>query len=245
MFSREQLRESVRARRIGAHTRRFFLRASVHILPCFVLTVLLAPIPPKCLAATPDNGDAAPARANSTGEVRPAISPDAEARLASTGAGASIAESGQALALTPRYPAPAFGDPPGSFLQSDYNAMNPVRPNRCMLFNDGLCRAIRNKSVITLATIQTGALISDGITTRQYLSRGYVEVDPITKIFLGRKPTWGRMAPLGAVQVIAGMWIAERVATSRHPWVRRLWWLPQMLGTAGNAAATANNVMLR
>jgi hypothetical protein len=45
------------------------------------------------------------------------------------------------------------------------------------------------------------------------------------------------MAALGAVQVFAGMWIAERMATKRHPWIRRFWWLPQIMGIAGNAAA--------
>src|SRR5690349_14753114 len=130
MFSREQLRESVRTFLIRANARRlFFLWACVHILPCFLLTILLVPIAPKCLAATPDDGDATLARANSTGEARPAISPEAEARRISTGA--SIAESRNALALTPRYPAPVFSDPPDTFLQSNSKAINPVRPNRC------------------------------------------------------------------------------------------------------------------
>jgi hypothetical protein len=52
------------------------------------------------------------------------------------------------------------------------------------------------------------------------------------------------MAPLGAVQVVAGMWLAERMAKSQHVWLRRLWWLPQTIGIAGNIAASAHNVTL-
>jgi hypothetical protein len=119
----------------------------------------------------------------------------------------------------------------------------PVKP--CFLIVPGLCSAAKNKPIVAVTAIQTAALIADGVTTRQYLSRGYVEVDPFTRVLLGRKPTWARMAPLGTLQVFAGMWLAERMETSRHLWVRRLWWLPQVAGIVGNAAATANNVALR
>ena len=116
---------------------------------------------------------------------------------------------------------------------------------RCVLFNQSLCGAMKNKPVLALAVLQTAALISDGITTRQYLHRGYVEVDPFTRMLIGNKPTWARMAPLGMVQVIAGMWLAEHMSTSRHAWVKRFRWLPQIAGIAANAAASAHNVTLR
>jgi hypothetical protein len=116
---------------------------------------------------------------------------------------------------------------------------------RCILFNQSLCGAMKNKPVVALAMLQTAALISDGITTRQYLDRGYVEVDPLTKILIGSKPTWARMAPLGMVQVFAGMWMAQQMASSQHVWVRRFRWLPQIAGIAANAAAAAHNVTLR
>jgi hypothetical protein len=115
---------------------------------------------------------------------------------------------------------------------------------RCVLFNQTLCGAMKNKPVLGLATLQTAALISDGVTTRQYLDRGYVEVDPLTKILIGSKPTWARMAPLGMVQVLAGMWLAQQMADSQHVWVRRLRWLPQIAGIAANAAAAAHNAAL-
>jgi hypothetical protein len=115
---------------------------------------------------------------------------------------------------------------------------------RCVLFNQTLCGAMKNKPVLALAMLQTAALISDGVTTRQYLDRGYVEVDPLTKILIGSKPTWARMAPLGMVQVFAGMWLAQQMAGSQHVWVRRLRWLPQIAGIAANTAAAAHNAAL-
>ena len=135
-------------------------------------------------------------------------------------------------------------DPPGGAFKSDDEAIHPL-PSRCLVFNESLCQAMRNRRIVVLGTMQAAALISDGITTRQFLRRGYTEVDPVARILIGSKPTWGRMAPLGAVQVVAGMWLAERMARSRHPWVRRFWWLQQMMGIAGNAAATAHNFTLR
>jgi len=119
----------------------------------------------------------------------------------------------------------------------------PLKP--CFLVVPGLCAAAKNKPIVAVAAIQTAVLIADGVTTRQYLTRGYVEVDPFTRVLLGRKPTWARMAPLGTLQVFAGMWLAERMETSRHGWIRRLWWLPQVVGIAANTSATANNVRLR
>jgi hypothetical protein len=119
-----------------------------------------------------------------------------------------------------------------------------VLPTKCIIFRGSLCQAVGDKRIFALATIQAAALISDGVSTRQFVRRGYSEVDPITKILLGSKPTWSRMAPPGAVQVVAGMWLAEQMAISRHIWIRRLWWLPQTIGIAGNFTATASNLAL-
>jgi hypothetical protein len=142
---------------------------------------------------------------------------------------------------------PAVIDPANSVLevfQSGNQPIHPVPSTKCVIFNETLCHALKNRRIDVLATLQTAMLVSDGATTRQFLRRGYVEVDPITRLFIGRKPTWARMAPLGAVQVVAGMWLAERMSMSRHQWVRRFCWLPQMIGIAGNAAATGHNFTL-
>jgi hypothetical protein len=138
-----------------------------------------------------------------------------------------------------------LSDPPSALLQSDNRPIHRVPATNCLLLIEGLCQAMKNKPLLALTTVQAAALVSDGVTTRQFLRRGYTEVDPVARILIGSKPTWARMAPLGAAQVVAGMWLAQRMATSRHVWVRRFWWLPQVMGIAGNLAATGHNIALR
>jgi len=124
------------------------------------------------------------------------------------------------------------------------HGFSPASSNRCILFSATLCRAVHDKPVLALTAVQSGLLVSDGVTTRQVVRRGYSEIDPIARLFIGTKPTWGRMAPIGAAQVIAGTWLAERMRTSRHVWIRRFWWAPQAAGIAGNAWATGHNLAL-
>lgn len=158
--------------------------------------------------------------------------------------GSTNAEGGDSFAFTGNQP-PAVNDVLKRSLITHHTTGDPGIAGRCVLLEKNLCSGLKNTHVVLLGAIQTGALISDGVTTRQYLRRGYVEVDPLTRAFLGRTPTWSRMAPLGAIQVFAGIWLAERMSKSQHRWVRRLWWLPQTIGIGGNVAATANNLTLR
>ena len=137
------------------------------------------------------------------------------------------------------------GDFPSGLLRTDAGPKSPARSTRCLLFVESFCQAVRKKPLLALTGMQTAALVSDGVTTRQFLRRGYTEVDPLARMLIGSRPTWARMAPLGAVQVAAGMWLAERMASSQRRWVRRFWWLPQFIGSAANAAGAAHNTKLR
>jgi hypothetical protein len=104
----------------------------------------------------------------------------------------------------------------------------------CILLSASLCRAVHDKSVLALALTQSAALVADGITTRNQVNLGFTERDPVTRAVLGSRPTWARMAPLGALQCLFETWLAERMHTSMHKWIRRLWWLPQSVGIAGS-----------
>ena len=245
VFLSQEPRRSQRFGRIGARKHGTCVRTAARVLCLFLLAILPPLRAPNCLAAmSADQSDGtAISRADSAAEARPTAPTDAASRVAGAIDGSSAEEGNARPAVSASDSPLVVKDPPSGLLQGDHT--RPVLSGRCMLFNDGLCRATRDKRVVGFAAVQTAALISDGVTTRQYLRRGYTEVDPIAKVFLGSKPTWARMAPLGAVQVVAGMWLAERMATSRHVWVRRFWWLPQVAGIAGNSAATAHNVALR
>jgi hypothetical protein len=213
----------------------------------FFLAFFLAFQNPRCLAAA---RSAIGSDGTTTSSVdlaagsRDAPQTDAAARPDGPSDRSTAEETENAAAFTASVSALAVNDPPGAIVKLDENITEASRSRKCILFQEGLCRAAKNKPILALAAMQIAALVSDGITTRQFLRRGYTEVDPLTRILIGRKPTWGRMAPLGAVQVAAGMWLAERMATSQHVWVRRFWWLPQVMGIAGNAAAAAHNVTL-
>jgi hypothetical protein len=209
-----------------------------------LLSILLAFTASECVAAA-NNDDVvtgSSAKLAKTADATTATDPGPQ------GAGISdastIKESYDTSAFTQSQPPFAVNDPLKSALKTQDKTGDPGLTGRCVLLERSLCGALKNRPVVLLGAAQTGALISDGVTTRQYLQRGYVEVDPLTRALLGRTPTWGRMAPLGAVQVLAGMWLAERMAKSQHVWVRRLWWLPQTIGIAGNIAASAHNVTL-
>ncbi len=141
--------------------------------------------------------------------------------------------------------APSSGYFRSGLAGTDTGPTNPRPSTRCLLFVESFCQAVKKKPLLALTAMQTAALVSDGVTTRQFLRRGYTEVDPVARMLIGSRPTWARMAPLGAVQVAAGMWLAERMESSQHPWVRRFWWLPQVMGIAANAASAAHNAALR
>jgi hypothetical protein len=210
-----------------------------------LLTILLPFTASECLAAA-NNDDVV--TSSSTKLVKTADAtkaPDPGPQGASISDASTVKESYDTSAFTESQPPFAVNHPLKRALKTQYKAGDPTLTGRCVLLERSLCGAVKNRPVVLLGAIQTAALISDGVTTRQYLHRGYVEVDPLTRAFLGRTPTWGRMAPLGAVQVVAGMWLAERMAKSQHVWVRRFWWLPQTIGIAGNIAASAHNVTLR
>lgn len=209
------------------------------------LTILLVFTASECVAAG-NNDDVV--KSNSAKPAKTADSTEEPApgpQGAGIPDGSTIMESYDASAFTESQPPFAVNDPLKRSLKTQFRTGDPGLSGRCVLLERSLCGALRNRPVVLLGAIQTGALISDGVTTRQYLQRGYVEVDPITRALLGRTPTWGRMAPLGAIQVLTGMWLAERMARSQHVWVKRFWWLPQTLGIAGNIAASAHNLTLR
>lgn len=213
----------------------------------FVLAFSLILQDPRCLASsgTNESDRVSTSEANSSTDARDTAPLDAAARASSADDAAKAKAGEDALAFTGGSSAIAVKDLPSGTVNPDKNAIGPAHSRGCILFRESLCRAAKNRPLLSLAAAQTAALVSDGVTTRQFLGRGYVEVDPVARILIGRKPTWGRMVPLGAVQVFAGAWLGEQMAMSRHTWVRRLWWLPQAIGIAGNAAATAHNVSLR
>ncbi len=79
-----------------------------------------------------------------------------------------------------------------------------------------------------LTVAQHGAAFFDARTTRDAIG-GRRELDPVLRPFAHSAALYPVMqiGPLGLD------WLARRMATSQHKWVRRIWWLPQAAATAG------------
>jgi hypothetical protein len=104
----------------------------------------------------------------------------------------------------------------------------------------------KDKAESILAVTQGFFLVSDGIVTRDCVRRGIcVEADPAVRFLTGPHPTWSRMAPLGAVQEVVGIWLGTEMKRSRNPFFRRVWWIPQVVGIGGNLTGTAHGMLMR
>jgi hypothetical protein len=104
----------------------------------------------------------------------------------------------------------------------------------------------KDKAESVLAITQGLFLVSDGIVTRADVRRGAnQEIDPVVRLFTGPYPTWNRMAPLGAVQEIVGIYLGTEMKRSRNRFIRRVWWVPQVVAIGGNSSGTAYGILTR
>jgi len=104
----------------------------------------------------------------------------------------------------------------------------------------------KDKSESVLALAQGFFLVSDGIVTRASVQSGGIEeINPAVRALTGPYPTWNRMAPLGAVQEIVGIWLGTEMKRSRNRFFRRTWWIPQAVGIGGNLSGAAYGIITR
>ena len=104
----------------------------------------------------------------------------------------------------------------------------------------------KDKSESILALAQGFFLVSDGIVTRASVQSGGIEeINPAVRVLTGPYPTWNRMAPLGAVQEIVGIWLGTEMKRSRNRFFRRTWWIPQTVGIGGNLSGAAYGIITR
>jgi len=82
----------------------------------------------------------------------------------------------------------------------------------------------KDKAESILAITQGFFLVFDGIVTRTNERRGSnTELDAPSRFLLGPYPTWKRMAPLGAVQEIVGIYLGTEMKRSRNRFIRKGW----------------------
>jgi hypothetical protein len=114
----------------------------------------------------------------------------------------------------------------------------------CLLLTLTLCRAVKSKPIATLAVVQTAAQLADDYTTRGVVNAGGWEANPVSRVIIGRYPTWQRMVPQAVGLVGADAWLAELLRSSSNKWARRLWWVPQVVQIGANIAAVPYNARL-
>ncbi len=90
-----------------------------------------------------------------------------------------------------------------------------------------------------LGLAQHGAAFFDARATRAAMSH-YRELDPLLRPFAHSAALYPAMqiGPFGLD------WLAKHMATSRHKWLRRLWWVPQAAAAAGFIWSGAHNLSL-
>ncbi len=85
------------------------------------------------------------------------------------------------------------------------------------------------------------AAVFDAYTTRRAVSGGYgTESDPLLRPFANSNAMYFATQVSPAVMDYLG----HRMMTSDHPWMRRMWWVPQVAGTSLSLTAGIHNYRL-
>lgn len=86
-----------------------------------------------------------------------------------------------------------------------------------------------------------GAAVFDAWSTRRAISRGYgTEGNPLLRPFAHS----GAMYVATQVSPLLMDFLGKRMMTSRHQWMRRVWWLPQAAGMGVSVGAGVHNLKI-
>jgi hypothetical protein len=102
-------------------------------------------------------------------------------------------------------------------------------------------RAVRNfagrRVWAALTTASLGAAAADVYCTTQILREGGYETDPLARPFTNLPtPAYAAVSMAGAAGVD---WLGLRMQRSRHLWIRRFWWAPQIAQIQFNIVGAA------
>jgi hypothetical protein len=121
---------------------------------------------------------------------------------------------------------------PDAVLVKPVTPIKPVKRTETPVF-------FGSRSWLAMTALQHSAATVDAWSTRQSITsgRGH-ELNPLMKPFAGSGAIYGviQVAPL------ATDYLGKRLMNSKHPTLRKLWWLPQAAGTAGFMLSSVNNL---
>lgn len=97
----------------------------------------------------------------------------------------------------------------------------------------------QKKVWLALTIASSGAAAFDAWSTRRAISGGYgTETNPMLAPFSHS----GALYAATQVSPLVMDFIGHKMMTSRNNWARRMWWLPQSLGTSMSLSAGVHNV---
>jgi hypothetical protein len=145
-----------------------------------------------------------------------------DAEIANGANGAAPNSSAPAEAATPANP-PAVIQPVKPALHRDYDTEH------------------EKKAWWALTAVSSGAAAFDAWSTRRAISGGYgTEADPMLRPFAHSNAIYAATQVSPLVMDLIG----RKMMTSRHNWVRKLWWVPQMAGADVSVSAAIHNVSI-
>src|SRR5690242_14867040 len=109
----------------------------------------------------------------------------------------------------------------------------------CVLLSASLCHAVKDQPIMALAAVSTIMSIVDMHNT-EHASRvpapytNFNETNPVLRPLL---PHPAALYAFDIGWVVTTAIIGHELRTSRHRWLRDLWWLPQMIDIADNSWA--------
>jgi len=130
---------------------------------------------------------------------------------------------------------PDASSEPGAAIQPFSNA--PIKP----AIERPAPTPRQQKLWYTFMAVEHGAAVFDAWSTRKAISGNYgTEGDPFLRPFAHSNAIYAATQVSPAVMD----YIGRRMLTSRHPALRRFWWVPQVAGASFSFASGAHNYAL-
>jgi len=125
-------------------------------------------------------------------------------------------------------------------IEPSYTASAPISnvPTRALRPSE---TSRQRKLWYALSFTGAGAASLDAWSTRRAITRGYgVEGNPMLRPFSHS----GVLYAVTQVSPVLMDFIGKRLMTSQHPLVRKVWWLPQAVGSSVSVSAAVHNVRM-
>ena len=116
-----------------------------------------------------------------------------------------------------------------------------VLPDKPAPRGNFLTRPFYDQHVRLLAEINVGATVMDDVSSRMVIDRGGYERNPLIRPFVHNSGTLAAES-VGEVWLMA--FLADRMKHSRHPLLRKTWWLPQTLNISAKVTGGIYNSVL-